>query len=117
MGDFDLLAKEKEIANVAFTGKEEGPKMPVGCYEHFVTDNDLRDLLNSTESKNTRKNTDWSLTTFNDWRTSRMSATGDQIPDILSSSAEELNFLLLKHDARTAMRTILKLFTCFALDF
>ena len=57
MGDFDLLAKEKEIANVAFTGKEEGPKMPVGCYEHFVTDNDLRDLLNSTESKNTRKNT------------------------------------------------------------
>lgn len=37
--DFDLLAK-----------KEGGSSMPVGRYEHFVNDNDLKDLLNSTEN-------------------------------------------------------------------
>ncbi|XP_061191715.1 uncharacterized protein LOC133199931 [Saccostrea echinata] len=77
--DFDLLAK-----------KEEGSKMPVGRYDHFVNDSDLKELLNSTESKNTN----WSVTTFNDWRSARMLTTGDQISDILSFSAEELNFWL-----------------------
>ncbi|XP_061170897.1 zinc finger MYM-type protein 2-like [Saccostrea echinata] len=90
--DFDLLAK-----------KEGGSKMSVGRYDHFVNDIDLKELLNSTESKNTRKNTNWSVTTFHDWRSARMLTTGDQIPDILSSSAEELILgcqdLLLKRKA------------------
>lgn len=88
--DFDLLAK-----------KEGGSSMPVGRYEHFVNDNDLKDLLNSTENKNTRKNTNWSVTTFNDWRSARMMMTGDQIPDILAFSAEELNFWLSRFVVET----------------
>lgn len=38
--DFDLLAK-----------KEGGSNIPVGRYEHFVNDNNLKYLLNSTENK------------------------------------------------------------------
>lgn len=81
--DFELLAK-----------KEGGSSMPVGRYEHFVNDNDndLKDLLNSTENKNTRKNTNWSVTTFNDWRSAWMKTPGNLIPDILAFSAGELNF-------------------------
>ncbi|XP_061188736.1 zinc finger MYM-type protein 3-like [Saccostrea echinata] len=88
--DFDLLAK-----------KEGGSKMSVGRYGHFVNDSDLKELFNSTESKNTRKNTNWSVTTFNDWRSARNLTTGDQIPDILSFSAEELNFWLSRFVVET----------------
>lgn len=61
--DFDLLAKKEGESNI-----------PVGRYEHFVNDSDSKDLLNSTENKNTRKNTN----TFNDWRSARMTMTGNK---------------------------------------
>lgn len=37
--------------------------MPVGRCEHFVYNNDLKYLHISTENKNIRKNTNWSVTT------------------------------------------------------
>lgn len=67
--------------------------MPVGRCEHFVYNNDLKYLHISTENKNIRKNTNWSVTTLNDWHSVRMTMTADQIPDILAS-VEELNFWL-----------------------
>ena len=107
--DFDLLAK-----------KEGGSYMPVGRYEHFVNDNDLKDLLNSTENKNTRKNTNWSVTTFNDWRSARLTMTGARSRIFWPSQQRILIFgyqgLLLKRDARMARPTFLKHFTCFVLD-
>jgi hypothetical protein len=47
----------------------------------FSNDSDIENLLRSTESKNTRRNTNWSVTTFNDWRTVRMEKTGCAIPE------------------------------------
>lgn len=108
--DFDLLAK-----------KEGGSNIPVGRYEHFVNDSDLKGLLNSTENKNTRNDTNSSVTTFNDWRSPRMTITGYQILEIRPSQQRNLIFgyqdLLLKRDARIARPTLLKHFTCFVVDF
>lgn len=92
--------------------------MPVGRCEQFVNNNDLKYLHISTENKNIRKNTNWSVTTLNDWHFARMTMTGDQIPDILAS-VEKLNFWLsrFKRDAKMARPILLKHFTFCVLDF
>jgi hypothetical protein len=48
----------------------------------FTSDNDIENLLKSTESKNTRKNTSWSVKTFKEWRSARVYATGNPIPEL-----------------------------------
>ena len=54
----------------------------------FSNDSDIENLVHSTESKNTRRNTNWSVTTFNDWRTVRMEQTGCAIPELATFSVE-----------------------------
>ena len=60
-------------------------------YGTFVDDEKISELISSTESKNTRKNTNWALTTFNDWRQARMKETGCTIPELTEQTPSELN--------------------------
>lgn len=54
-GSFDLTQDQLSIENV------------IEQLENMNTD--IRNMIKSTDSRNTRKNTNWSLTTlFNDWR-------------------------------------------------
>ncbi|XP_061179442.1 uncharacterized protein LOC133188069 [Saccostrea echinata] len=48
----------------------------------FYDDDDMENLLKSTESKNTRKNTSWSVKTFKEWRSARIFGTGSEIPEL-----------------------------------
>ena len=57
----------------------------------FSNDSDIENLIRSTESKNTRRNTNWSVTTFNDWRTVRMEQTGCAIPELATFSVVDVN--------------------------
>ena len=54
----------------------------------FSNDSDIENLVRSTESKNTRRNTNWSVTTFNDWRTVRMEQTGCAISELATFSVK-----------------------------
>ena len=62
----------------------------------FVDDASVGNLIKSTESKNTRKNTNWSIGTFNDWRGHRMIQTGCVIPEFVKFTAMDINQWLSK---------------------
>ena len=68
----------------------------IGDRYEFVNDDKIKELLASTESKNTRKNTKWAVSTFNDWRSTRIQATGDFIPEILDFEITDINKWLSK---------------------
>lgn len=48
----------------------------------FCDDSDIDNLIISTESKNTRKNTSWSVKTFKEWRSARIYSTGREFPEL-----------------------------------
>ena len=93
IGSFDLTQDQLSVENVIEQLEDLNPEFEKinvktvsasseSRYGNFVADTDIKNLIKSTESRNTRKNTNWSLTTFNDWRFARMNATGSVIPDI-----------------------------------
>uniref|UniRef100_K1P3L1 Uncharacterized protein n=1 Tax=Magallana gigas TaxID=29159 RepID=K1P3L1_MAGGI len=62
----------------------------------FVKDPDVSNLITSTESKNTRKNTKWAFSLFMEWRKARMATRGTVIPKLALFSAKNINSLLGK---------------------
>lgn len=49
-------------------------------FRKFCEDSDFDNLIKSTKSKNTRKNTSWSVKTFKEWRSARIYSTGCNFP-------------------------------------
>ncbi|CAC5371590.1 unnamed protein product [Mytilus coruscus] len=62
-----------------------------GRYGNFVNDMDIGILVKSTESKNTRKNTNWSISSFNDWRSARIASTSCAIPELTRFTVGDIN--------------------------
>ncbi|CAC5366607.1 unnamed protein product [Mytilus coruscus] len=62
-----------------------------GRYGNFVDDMDIDNLVKSTESKNTRKNINWSISTFNDWRSARIASTSCAIPELTRFTVGDIN--------------------------
>lgn len=56
-----------------------------------LSEDDIDTIKQSFESKNTRKNTNWSITTFQEWRKHRMEITGAFIPDLVEMNEIEMN--------------------------
>ena len=56
-----------------------------------LSEDDIDTIKQSFESKNTRKNTNWSMTTFQEWRKHRMEITGAFIPDLVEMNDIEMN--------------------------
>lgn len=56
-----------------------------------LSEDDIDTIKQSFESKNTRKNTNWSMTTFQEWRKHRMEITGAFIPDLVEMNEIEMN--------------------------
>ena len=67
----------------------------------FIDDEGVGDLIRSTESKNTRKNTNWTVSTFNDWRNTRMQRTQCIIPELLNFTIADVNQWLSKYVIET----------------
>lgn len=81
MGDFNLFAENK-------------PELLPTQNERFgplFDDDDIEKLKANVESKNTRKNTSWSKTTFSDWRAYRRENTGESVPEIENMTAWDIN--------------------------
>ena len=57
----------------------------------FVDDMEVDKLVKSTESKNTRKNTNWSVATFEDWRGIRMHSTNCVVPELVNTTHLDIN--------------------------
>jgi hypothetical protein len=56
-----------------------------------LEEGDIDNFKLSFESKNTRKNTNWSFTTFQEWRKYRMELTGAFIPELAQMNEIEMN--------------------------
>ncbi|CAC5366649.1 unnamed protein product [Mytilus coruscus] len=57
--------------------------------------------IDTPESKNTRKNTNWSIASFDDWRGERMMKTNCAIPELLNFTAMDINQWLSKFAIET----------------
>ena len=56
-----------------------------------LSEDDIDTIKQSFESKNTRKNTNWSMTTFQEWRKHRMEITGAFIPFLIEMNEINMN--------------------------
>jgi len=54
-----------------------------------LDDDEINDLINNTKSKNTIKNTNWSLGIYNQWRIERNERNQEQIPELLEYETPE----------------------------
>lgn len=67
----------------------------VTMFGSLVEEEEIEAIKKSFESKNTRKNTNWSISTFQEWRKYRMEITGTYIPDLEGITNEtEMNELM-----------------------
>ena len=98
MDDVPDLQSDFELADTEITAENVieilGKTVTKNCSESrysFIEDSDIQTLVSTNESKNTRKNTNWNVSTFNDWRGARMLVTGCVIPDLASVTAADIN--------------------------
>ncbi|CAG2185089.1 unnamed protein product [Mytilus edulis] len=95
--DFELTQVPLTADNII---DEMEKTVTVICNENsrylIVEDIDIDKLVKSTESRNTRKNTTWSVATFNDWRVARMKSNYCAIPELLQFTANDVNQWLSK---------------------
>ncbi|CAC5393680.1 unnamed protein product [Mytilus coruscus] len=95
--DFELTQVPLTADNII---EELEKAVTVNCNDNsrysFVEDIDIDKLVKSTESRNTRKNTTWSVATFNDWRVARMKSNYCAIPELLQFTANDVNQWLSK---------------------
>ncbi|CAG2226667.1 unnamed protein product [Mytilus edulis] len=95
--DFELTQVPLTADNII---KELEKAVTENCSENsrysVVEDIDIDMLVKSTESRNTRKNTTWSVATFNDWRVARMKSNYCAIPELLQFTANDVNQWLSK---------------------
>ena len=89
--DFELADTEITAENVIEILEKTVTKNCSESRYSFIEDSDIQTLVSTNESKNTRKNTNWSVSTFNDWRGAKMLATGCVIPDLASVTAADIN--------------------------
>lgn len=99
-GSFDLMEVEITPENVIEQLEKALDSLHTSRYS-FVDDASVGTLIKSTESKNKRKNTNWSIATFNDWRGERMMKTNCAIPELLNFTAMDINQWLSKFAIET----------------
>ena len=73
--DFELADTEITAENVIKMLEKTVTKNCSESRYSFIENSDIQTLVSTNESKNTRKNTNWSVSTFNDCRGARMLAT------------------------------------------
>ena len=73
--DFELADTEITAENIIEILEKTVTKNCSESRYSFIEDSDIQTLVSTNESKNTRKNTNWSVSTFNDCRGARMLAT------------------------------------------
>lgn len=59
-----------------------------------VTDSEIKELIDSQENANTKKNTAWSVRVFEMWRDNRNSKNQGIIPELKTMTSEEMNYYL-----------------------
>ena len=98
MDDVPDLQSDFELADTEITAENVieilAKTVTKNCSESrysFIEDSDIQTPVSTNESKNTRKNTNWNVSTFNDWRGARMLVTGCVIPDLASVTAADIN--------------------------
>ena len=73
--DFELADTEITVENIIEILEKTVTKNCSESRYSFIEDSDIQTLVSTNESKHTRENTNWSVSTFNDWRGARMFAT------------------------------------------
>ena len=113
--EVDMEIDQKELDNVDFQLTEEPltadnvinemEKAVAGSNAssryNFTDDSMIEKLVHNTESKNTRRNTNWSVPTFNDWKAERMMHTDCSIPELEKFSVSDVNQWLSKFAVET----------------
>ncbi|CAC5376001.1 unnamed protein product [Mytilus coruscus] len=99
-GNFDLMEVEITPENVIEQLEKAVDSSHSSRYS-FIDDASVGTLIKSTESKNTRKNTNWSIESFNDLRGERMMKTNCAIPELLNFTAMDINQWLSKFAIET----------------
>ncbi|XP_061186910.1 uncharacterized protein LOC133195041 [Saccostrea echinata] len=96
-GNFDILSMENidiTSSDVKMKTENSDVNSAGSRFGDLKEEEDINRLIKDTESKHTRKNSNWSKKTFDEWREYRTSQTNVPIPEIENFTENDVNVWL-----------------------